>query len=149
MMDMEIGTFDVGSSRRGRTAAGGSQNSGGNSTYAAGPVNNTRPMTGGSNRFTGAGSNYGGGGDILDEGMSRAGDGMYRDRSKNLLSDTGIRFGDDDVMSHYLGQSEYGGASVVNGGGLGQEHSHMNMGSHDAAQPPKSGGSRRQQVLAR
>lgn len=60
-------------------------------------------------------------GDILDDAMSRGvggaggryGDEMYRDRSKNLLSDAGSRFGDDDVMSHFMGQSEYGGASQV------------------------------------
>ena len=107
MMDMEIGTVDVGGSRRSRAAAGGSQNSGGNSVA---PINHGRPMTGATNRFTGTGSNYGG--DLLDEGMSR-GEGMARDRSNNMLSDAGSRFGDDDAISHYMGQSEYGGASVM------------------------------------
>jgi hypothetical protein len=73
------------------------------------------------------------------------GDGMYRDRSKNLLSDAGSRFGDDDVMSHYMGQSEFGGASVV-----GNEPSNLYGGGGNNDQPPRSGGgSRRQQVLAR
>jgi hypothetical protein len=30
-----------------------------------------------------------------------------------MLSDAGSKFGDDDVMSHYLGQSEYGGISNI------------------------------------
>ena len=103
-------------------------------------MNAGRPQTGQSNnRFTGAGSNYGG--DYLGDELSR-GEGMYRDRSKNLLSDAGSRFGDDDVTSHYMGQSEYGGASII-----GQEPSHLYAGSHsnEPSQPPKSGGGSRRQ----
>jgi len=59
-------------------------------------------------------------------------DNGKRDRSTNLLSEAGSRYGDDEIISHY-GQSEYGGASNI---GL-QEPSYV-------AEQPKSIGSRRQ-----
>ena len=41
---------------------------------------------------------------------------MNRMRSTNLLSDAGSKYGgDDDDMSHYMGQSALGGASNVGG----------------------------------
>jgi hypothetical protein len=60
-----------------------------------------RPMTGGISKPP----PLGGGIDVLDEAMSRgnANDLMTRDRSNNLLSDAGSRFGDDDAMSHFMG----------------------------------------------
>lgn len=33
--------------------------------------------------------------------------------TQNMLSDAGSKYGDDDAMSHYLGQSEYGGISNI------------------------------------
>ena len=106
---MEIGTVEVGGSRRGRNAAAGSQHSGQNSNSGFGPSAG-RPMTGGINKPAPMGGL--GGGDILDDALSRGNrNDMFKDRSQNLLSDAGSRFGDDDAMSHFMGQSEYGGAS--------------------------------------
>ena len=45
-------------------------------------------------------------------------DGMSRQRSTNLLSDAGSKAGyrdDDDLMSHYMGQSALGDVSNVGG----------------------------------
>lgn len=155
---MNIDTLDVGVSRRSRVAAGGSQNSGGNSSQM-----NQRPNTGlvpSRNANFVPTSNFAvGSGDILDDAISRGnegGSGIYRDRSKNLLSDAGSRFGDDDAMSYFMGQSEHGGASTV-GAPTNNLDLQVPIGSFITSTPaesqapakPASGGSRRQQVLAR
>ena len=95
----EIGTVDVGGSRRsGRFAGGTSQASGSQYNQAQRPVG----------RF--------GDGDILDNEISKN-DAMQRKRSTNLLSDAGSKGyqDDDDLMSHYMNQSAYGGASNIGG----------------------------------
>jgi hypothetical protein len=55
------------------------------------------------------------------------------------LSDAGSKFGDDDITSHYLGQSEYGGISNI--GNL-PDHNDFNQSSLPP-QASKTTGSRR------
>ena len=89
-----------------------------------------------------------------------------RGRSSNMLSDAGSKFGgeEEDILSQYMGQSAYGGASNV-GADMGS-----NFGGNPLATPvlgkqvssgtnegpgigggggPRSSGSRRRQVLER
>ena len=97
-----------------------------------------------------AGSNYN---DVLDNEMSKP--QMSRMRSTNLLSDAGSKYGgDDDDMSHYMGQSALGGVSNVGGADVGSNVGGYNRQTHASAGGAentlgRSSASRRQQVLER
>ena len=106
---MEIGTLDIAVSRRSGRVAGGaaSQNS------SHGTTSNTtgqRPLTAGAFQMP-ANSRNVYGIDSAENEYSRNDLQNLRGLSQNPLSDGGSKFGDEDAMSHYLGQSEYGGIS--------------------------------------
>lgn len=82
---------------------------------------------------------------------------MSRQRSTNLLSDAGSKAGyrdDDDLMSHYMGQSAYGGASNIgmevgsNAGDRYGAHQHSTQQA-DSLGPRGASRSRRQEVAER
>lgn len=59
---------------------------------------------------------------------------MSRGRSGNLLSDAGSKYGgDEDEMSHYMGQSALGGASNVGGGDVSSNVGGYNRANHASA----------------
>ena len=102
----EIGTVEVAGGRRSGRFAGGNTSQHSNSQY------NKNPRPAGRIGATSGGFER----DILDNEMSRN-EEMVRKRSTNLLSDAGSKGyqDDDDLMSHYMNQSAYGGASNVGG----------------------------------
>ena len=60
--------------------------------------------------------------------------GLSRGRSTNMLSDAGSKYGgDDDEMSHYMGQSALGGAETgSNVGGFARDR-HASAGGSASA----------------
>lgn len=158
MGSTEIGVMELDNgSRRGRRLAGGANQAlgsnasqGSYSLYQGSQL--TRPQTGGPPVGLGLGAQrisgtFGGAGDILDAEINRA---ENPGRSGNLLSDAGSKFGEDDMLSQYIGHSEYGGISD-----LGEQRrpalSSYQPPVHSAVdQPPRpQTGSRRAAVAAR
>jgi len=74
-------------------------------------MDNSRSRIGGNG---GSGGPSAGFGDILDNEINNQDDRLAHKRSTNLLSDAGSKF-EDDMLSHYMGQSEYGGISNMGG----------------------------------
>ena len=144
----EIGTIDVVSGgRRANRFAGG------NTSNHSGSMNRVQATGTGSKLFPAAANTGGGYNDILENEMTKP--ALSRGRSTNLLSDAGSKYGgEDDEMSHYMGQSALGGASNI-----GKEDVSSNIGGYNRAQHASAGadntlggrssGSRRQQVLER
>ena len=123
----------AGSRRPNRFAGGGSSNHSGSLNRAA------TQAAGGPNRLFGqgaAGASGSGFNDILDSEMTKEQrPGLTRGRSTNLLSDAGSKYGgDDDNISHYMGQSQLGGASVVGGAAdVGSNLGGYTRGTHASA----------------
>jgi len=90
-------------------------------------MNRAQTTGGGSKLFPGAATTGSGFNDVLENEMSRP--VLSRGRSTNLLSDGGSKYGgEDDEMSHYMGQSALGGASNVGGGDVSS-----NIGGYNRA----------------